>query len=80
MSLVALALSPRLRRSVTGSSRRTLRVVERNMREGRIGLRSGQGFLDYAKLDIDAYRRDRLEAFVAMLKQLGLARPPAPDE
>jgi 3-hydroxybutyryl-CoA dehydrogenase len=55
-------------------------IVERNMREGRIGLRSGQGFLDYAKLDIDAYRRDRLEAFVAMLKQLGLARPPAPDE
>jgi lipooligosaccharide transport system permease protein len=37
VSLVALALSPRLRRSVTGSSRRTLRVVERNMRAYRRG-------------------------------------------
>ena len=40
----------------------------------------GQGFLDYAKLDIDAYRRDRLAAFVAMLRQLGLARPPVLEE
>jgi 3-hydroxybutyryl-CoA dehydrogenase len=55
-------------------------IVERNMREGRIGLRSGQGFLDYAKLDIDAYRRDRLAAFVAMLRQAGLARPPVLEE
>jgi 3-hydroxybutyryl-CoA dehydrogenase len=55
-------------------------IVERNMREGRIGLRSGQGFLDYAKLDIDAYRRDRLAAFVAMLRQLDMARPPVLDE
>jgi 3-hydroxybutyryl-CoA dehydrogenase len=51
-------------------------IVERNMKEGRIGLGTRQGFLDYDKLDLEAYRRDRLKAFVAMLGQLGLARPP----
>jgi 3-hydroxybutyryl-CoA dehydrogenase len=55
-------------------------IVERNMQEGRIGLRSGQGFLDYANLDVDAYRRERLAAFVAMLGQLGLKRPPVLEE
>jgi 3-hydroxybutyryl-CoA dehydrogenase len=55
-------------------------IVERNMQEGRIGLRSGQGFFDYANRDVDAYRRDRLAAFVAMLGQLGLARPPVLEE
>jgi 3-hydroxybutyryl-CoA dehydrogenase len=51
-------------------------IVERNMREGRIGLRTRQGFLDYAKLDLEAYRSERLRAFVAMLSFLGLTRPP----
>jgi 3-hydroxybutyryl-CoA dehydrogenase len=55
-------------------------IVERNMQDGRIGLRTGQGFLDYANLDVDAYRRERLAAFVAMLGQLGLARPPVLEE
>ena len=51
-------------------------IVERNMKEGRIGLRTGQGFLNYDGLDLDAYRRDRLKSFVAMLGQLDLVRPP----
>jgi 3-hydroxybutyryl-CoA dehydrogenase len=55
-------------------------VVERNMRDGRIGLSTRQGFLDYENLDIEAYRRDRLAAFVAMLRQLGLAKPPVLGE
>jgi 3-hydroxybutyryl-CoA dehydrogenase len=55
-------------------------IVERNMRDGRIGLSTRQGFLDYEGLDIDAYRRDRLKAFVAMLNQLGIARPPVLEE
>ena len=45
-------------------------IVERNMREGRIGLKTGTGFLDYDGLDVDAYRRERLKAFVAMLGHL----------
>jgi 3-hydroxybutyryl-CoA dehydrogenase len=51
-------------------------IVKRNMAEGRIGLRTGQGFLNYDKLDLEAYRRDRLKSFVTMLDQLDLIRPP----
>ena len=51
-------------------------IVKRNMREGRIGLTAGKGFLDYENLDLEAYRADRLKAFVGMLGFLGLTRPP----
>ena len=51
-------------------------IVERNMRDGRIGLTTGKGFLDYEGVDIDAYRADRLKAFIDMLRFLELARPP----
>jgi 3-hydroxybutyryl-CoA dehydrogenase len=55
-------------------------IVERNMREGRIGLTTRKGFLDYETLDLEAYRGERLAAFVAMLGHLGLTRPPVlPD-
>jgi 3-hydroxybutyryl-CoA dehydrogenase len=54
-------------------------IVERNMHEGRIGLTTGKGFLDYDALDLDAWRRQRLQAFVAMLGHLGLTRPPVLD-
>jgi 3-hydroxybutyryl-CoA dehydrogenase len=51
-------------------------IVERYMAEGRIGLRSGAGFLDYEGLDLEAYRRERLKAFVELLGHFGLNRPP----
>ena len=51
-------------------------IVERNMHEGRIGLRTRKGFLDYENLDIDAYRRDRLEAFVKLLEHFQIMRRP----
>jgi 3-hydroxybutyryl-CoA dehydrogenase len=51
-------------------------IVGRNMAEGKVGLRSGRGFLDYTDKDIDAYREQRLAAFVDLLKHFGLARPP----
>jgi 3-hydroxybutyryl-CoA dehydrogenase len=60
-----------------GSERyRAPEVISRNMQEGRIGLRSGAGFLDYSGVDIDAYREKRLAALVDMLRHVGLARPP----
>lgn len=52
-------------------------IIGRNMEEGRIGLRTGQGFLDYAGMDVQAYRQERLAGFVAMLKHMGLYRAPA---
>jgi 3-hydroxybutyryl-CoA dehydrogenase len=54
-------------------------VISRNMHEGRIGMRTGAGFLDYAGLDLDAYREQRLAAMVELLRHFGLARPPVLD-
>jgi 3-hydroxybutyryl-CoA dehydrogenase len=51
-------------------------VISNNMRDGRIGMRTGAGFLDYSGLDVDAHRERRLAAMVDMLRHLGLARPP----
>jgi 3-hydroxybutyryl-CoA dehydrogenase len=51
-------------------------IVKRNMREGRIGLTTRKGFLDYEALDLESYRRERLKAFVAMLGFLRLTRAP----
>jgi 3-hydroxybutyryl-CoA dehydrogenase len=51
-------------------------IVERNMREGRIGMKTGRGFLDYDKIDLERHRQERLAAFAALLRDLGLARPP----
>jgi 3-hydroxybutyryl-CoA dehydrogenase len=63
-----------------GSDRyRAPEVISRNMKEGRIGLRTGTGFLDYSALDVDAYRAERLKAMVDLLRHFGLARPPVLD-
>jgi 3-hydroxybutyryl-CoA dehydrogenase len=63
-----------------GSDRyRAPEVISRNMREGRIGLRTGAGFLDYSGLEVDAYREQRLATLVDLLRHFGLARPPVLD-
>jgi 3-hydroxybutyryl-CoA dehydrogenase len=63
-----------------GSDRyRAPEVISRNMEQGRIGLRTGAGFLDYSGLDVDAYRVERLKAMVDLLRHFGLARPPVLD-
>lgn len=45
-------------------------IIESNMKDGRIGLRTQQGFLDYSNMDVPEYQRERLAAFVAMLRHL----------
>jgi len=63
-----------------GSDRyRAPEVISQNMRDGRIGLRTGAGFLDYSGLDVDAYRERRLSELVSLLRHVGLARPPVLD-
>ena len=63
--------------AATGSDRFAApKIVEDNMAAGRTGLRERAGFLDYSSMDIEAYRRQRLAAFVALLKHMGVARPP----
>jgi 3-hydroxybutyryl-CoA dehydrogenase len=63
-----------------GSDRyRAPEIISSNMRDGRIGMRTGAGFLDYSGLDLDAYREQRLAAMVDLLRHFGLARPPVLD-
>ena len=47
-------------------------IVAKNMEEGRKGLREGAGFYDYKDLDVDAYRKQRLDQFVKLLEYLDL--------
>jgi 3-hydroxybutyryl-CoA dehydrogenase len=57
--------------SATGEERfSSPKVIETNMAEGRTGLRTREGFLDYSSMDVAAYQRERLGAFVAMLRHL----------
>lgn len=66
--------------SALGSERyRAPEVISKNMHEGRIGLRTGAGFLDYSGMDVDAYRVKRLQAMVDLLRHFDLARPPVLD-
>ncbi|EKF18128.1 3-hydroxybutyryl-CoA dehydrogenase [Nitratireductor pacificus] len=51
-------------------------IISRNMEEGRIGLKTGSGFFDYAGVDVDAYRQRRMAAFLKALDHAGLVRPP----
>lgn len=52
------------------------KIIEDNMAAGRIGLRTRQGFLDYSDMDVPAYQRERLAAFVGLLKHMGATKPP----
>lgn len=47
-------------------------IIEKNMREGRNGIRDGQGFYDYRDQDVDAYRQQRMGDFVKLLQHLSL--------
>lgn len=51
-------------------------VILNNMRDGRIGLRTGVGFFDYSGIDIEGYRGKRLGALIDLLRHFGLVRPP----
>jgi 3-hydroxybutyryl-CoA dehydrogenase len=46
------------------------------MHEGRDGLRAGRGFYDWRSVDVPAYRREALGRQLAMLRQLGMLKPP----
>ncbi|WP_232699283.1 3-hydroxybutyryl-CoA dehydrogenase [Brevibacillus daliensis] len=45
--------------------------VETNMREGRIGLKTGVGYYDYEHVDVDEYQFKILQKYVDLAKHLG---------
>lgn len=51
-------------------------IIDRNMREGRLGLRSGRGFYDFAGVDVAAYRKAVLRRLVGQLAHVDLLLPP----
>jgi 3-hydroxybutyryl-CoA dehydrogenase len=46
-------------------------IIESNMRDGRTGMKAGQGFLDYSNIDISEYQRGKLSEFVSLLNHIG---------
>jgi 3-hydroxybutyryl-CoA dehydrogenase len=51
-------------------------IVSRYMEDGRLGLKSGQGFYDWRHIDAEAYRREALARLIALLRQQNLLQPP----
>lgn len=51
-------------------------IIHSNMRADRIGLKTGVGFFDYDNMDVEAYRKSRMAAFVKAVSDAGLLRPP----
>jgi len=73
-----LYYASRYLREATGEDRFAApKIVEDNMHAGRIGLRTGQGFYDFRTRDVMRFKRERLGAYVALLRHFGLLRPPA---
>jgi 3-hydroxybutyryl-CoA dehydrogenase len=65
-----------LARTVSAARYTAPQNVQRLMREGHLGLKTGQGFYDYRSRDTRAYRKDVLERTLRALRQSGLFRPP----
>ncbi len=51
-------------------------IIDRHMREGRIGLRTGRGFYDFAGVDLPVYRKEVLRRLVGQLDHVRLLLPP----
>ena len=54
-------------------------VIGRMMDEGRLGLKSGEGFYDYRGRDTVAYRRDVMARTLAQVRSADLWQPPGGD-
>lgn len=63
--------------SIDAQRYRAPAIVGRMMEEGRLGLKTGSGFYEYAGRDVAAYRLDVLSRVLGQLRQAGLWRPPA---
>jgi len=55
----------------TGEDRhQSPQIIADNMEQGRIGLSTQKGFLDYDGMDVPAYQHEKLAAFVSMLRHI----------
>ncbi len=52
-------------------------IIENHMKDGRIGLSTRKGFLDYSSIDVNEYQQKKLAEFVAMLRHIDKLPPNA---
>jgi 3-hydroxybutyryl-CoA dehydrogenase len=64
--------SEHLSRSLDAERFRAPPIIGENMAAHRRGLRDRQGFYDFRSIDVDAYRLERMVAFIALLGHLRL--------
>jgi len=50
--------------------------LDQMMADGRTGLREGRGYYDFSKIDVEAYKREKLTRFVDLLRYLDRLPPP----
>ena len=60
-----------------GDRFRTPKIVDRLMKQGNLGLKSGKGMYDFGNVDVDSYKTQKLAKFVALLTHLDLMPKPA---
>lgn len=56
----------------------TPKIIDEMMESGDKGLNAGKGFYDYNEIDVDAYKREKLSTFIALLQKMDLM-PKAAD-
>ena len=59
-----------LKNSLGGERYERPKIVEEMVARGDLGLKTGKGFYDYEKIDVDAYRSEKLADFITLLKHL----------
>ena len=47
-------------------------IVAKKIADGHLGMNHGQGFYDFDNMDVEAYKREKLSTFIALLKHLEL--------
>ena len=47
-------------------------MVDQKIADGHLGMNHGKGFYDFDNMDVEAYKREKLSTFIALLKHLDL--------
>ncbi|MDP7424454.1 MAG: 3-hydroxybutyryl-CoA dehydrogenase [Rhodospirillales bacterium] len=47
-------------------------MVDQKIADGHLGMNHGKGFYDFNNMDVEAYKREKLSTFIALLKHLDL--------
>lgn len=51
-------------------------ILEKKMKSGETGMKSGKGFYNFSSIDLAAYQKETISKFVHLLKHLQLIKPP----